>query len=457
MDSNAAGRPSTLSQAYILGLPNELLSLIFTFLFHSTDAYVSIGPADPNSNGTILVDAVLVVRWVCIRFRQIASRHTIWLDDAYTDLAMLFAIGSQYDFKPIKMKQDYIAGLLDDDELCSILRRKSAWQFTTSETFLAVTGRQPSLVSGARDVRLLTKEADTRLLILMGKLNVFSSLTNLSISFTRCYWHHVHCFLDLDIIAHGCPLLEDICLTDFVLFGGSLAPLQHIQNLSIVARDLKYVDEICYLIPLLPSASAHCLMRVKFLGPMTLDSNVASIPNPLEPFTRLSFLEINESHPHIYDWIATANFSLHHLSVSVYGDIVLHGSGSTGLLRMLSSTSLKDLKQLTFVNGYRDFYGLEDIDLCYSLEDSHIFAITNLEHLEHLGMSVSLRKDLWLVLTCGGRLRDLWAWVDAREFDEEEYANDLEAFTSRIRNLGGFSEVVVDKTYYSEYAYCFFE
>ena len=435
MDSNNTGRTSHSSTAYILGLPNELLSFIFTFLFHSTDAYVSIGRDDTNTTErTILVQPILVMRWVCSRFRQVASRHTIWLDGAYSDLNALFAIGSRYSFQRIEMKQDYMAVLLKDDELCSILRQKSAWRFTTSGTFLAVTGRQPSLVSGARTVSF--EDSDMKLLAVMGNLNAFSSLRDLSICFKLDMNVKIHCFLDLDIITRGCPLLEDIYLAKFEHFGGSLAPLQHVQTLSIHARQAEYVDDICYLIPLLPLASAQCFTRLLFWAPMNLEGHMTPTANPLEPFTQLSSFNFDERHSKIYDFVAEAKFSLCDLTIKSYGDIDADGPESMAFLRMLSSPSLKYVKKLTFQ------------DLCTSFEASHIYVMANLEHLEHLEIDAILKQDSWFLLAGGGRLRCLSAYW--RDFGAAKHsANNLEAFKSKVKNFGGFSRVVDRKVGWS--------
>src|SRR5271155_1855975 len=71
------------SGAYIYRLPNEVLHMIFNFLF-------ALGKRSPFPNDALLivdVGPILTVRWVCSWFRKIASHHPIWLDDRYSDLS----------------------------------------------------------------------------------------------------------------------------------------------------------------------------------------------------------------------------------------------------------------------------------------------------------------------------------------------------------------------------------
>src|ERR1700685_2299367 len=87
VDVNAiqlATRRGAESTACIYRLPNELLHLIFAFLFVWPGESV---PFQPGPRGPVCVKHVLVVRWVCAWFRNIATHHSIWLHRNYSDLS----------------------------------------------------------------------------------------------------------------------------------------------------------------------------------------------------------------------------------------------------------------------------------------------------------------------------------------------------------------------------------
>src|SRR5271170_2521931 len=119
------------STAYIYRLPNELLHLIFSFLFVLSENVPFPNGADPS----FYVNPVVVVRWVCKWFREIASQHPIWLEDSRSDLSDFIPFSSG-EF--IKSRGKFLETLLDDDDLCSCLRRREDWEFGASADFFAV-------------------------------------------------------------------------------------------------------------------------------------------------------------------------------------------------------------------------------------------------------------------------------------------------------------------------------
>src|SRR5271163_3151696 len=87
MDTSKVLRPVTPIRAdstvHIYRLPNELLELIFSFLFASSK-YTEFRN---DANAPILVPSVLVVRWVCAWFRKLASYHPIWVEGDSSDIS----------------------------------------------------------------------------------------------------------------------------------------------------------------------------------------------------------------------------------------------------------------------------------------------------------------------------------------------------------------------------------
>src|SRR5271154_2122092 len=200
----AAGQTAE-STAYIYRLPNELLHMIFNFLFLP-------GPTSPPYYRPSRERPVHVVRWVCAWFRQVASHHKFWLYERNANPAS------------IPLDPSGIRIYLGDDVLREWLRHKTIWEFTDVEDFVAVmeTGGS-SLVSNIRGVTFEDVKNEDIPMAIRG-LSDFTSLTYL------CIWCPFHgpCTLDLDAIARSCPLIEEALLCQVGTFSGSLASLQHV-------------------------------------------------------------------------------------------------------------------------------------------------------------------------------------------------------------------------------------
>src|SRR5271170_3459674 len=261
-----AARHGAKSTAYIYRLPNELLHLIFTFLFASQDESI---PFQPGPRGPVYVKTVLVMRWVCAWFRKIAIDHSIWLHRNYSDLQEFVPCRYGPPLRSrefIQTREPFLHVLLQDDDLCNCLRPTLEWNFSVFVDFRAVTNRTPSFVSSARKVSI--ENIDMNLALVIRGLRVFTSLTSLHLNFET--EHGFDYTLDLDAVARSCPLLEEITLLgDFGLngFRGSLAPLQHVKEICILAPRASHIDDIPHLSSLVPINSAHCLTTLTFHTP----------------------------------------------------------------------------------------------------------------------------------------------------------------------------------------------
>jgi hypothetical protein len=395
-----AARHGAESTAYIYRLPNELLHLIFTFLFASRDEST---PFQPGPRGPVYVKPVLVMRWVCAWFRKIATHHSTWLHSNYFDLEE--SVPCRYvpplrSREFIETREEFLYFLLEDDDICNCLRRTTGWRFSAFVDFLVVTNKMPSLVSNARKVSI--ENIDINLAILVRGLRGFTSLTSLDIDFDthRGFDRTV----DLGTIARSCPLLEEITLLGLNSFRGSLAPLQHVKRVCIMAPRAGHIKDIPHLSSLVPINSAHCLTTLKFHTPTNWGDLHKTTSNPFDPFAKLTTLEIEPLSSLIFDFIADSKLSLLDFTILFYQD--WH---SEALFRTLSATSLKFLRKLK-VTRCDDYW----------FDDSHFEAIARLEYLEHLDLEIEIPRVWWLRLAYLRRLNYLCGIADEEERDEGE-------------------------------------
>ena len=180
-------------------LPNELLHLVFTFLFLSEDASESRSPT------AIFGERMLVLRWVCAWFRTIASQHNRWLKDDF-DFKDLFPRPKKKRLPHEYVIGGYITTLLDDRTLRSCLGQRSSWNFSSDQAFFAVQERGSSFLRNTR--RLRVKDVGDGIPPMMTEFGVFKSLTSITITIPILE----EVAIDLDTIAQLCPLLEDVAL-----------------------------------------------------------------------------------------------------------------------------------------------------------------------------------------------------------------------------------------------------
>jgi len=402
-DANAiqlAARHGSESTAYIYRLPNELLHLIFTFLFASGDESI---PFQPGPRGPVYVKPVLVMRWVCAWFRKIAIDHSIWLRSNYFDLEEFVPrryVPPLRSPEFIQTREEFLYVLLEDDAICNCLRRTTEWNFSAFVDFRAVMNKTPSLISSARKVSI--ENIGISPAILVRELRGFTSLTSLQIDFdTRRRFDHM---VDLGTIACSCPLLEEITLLRLENFGGSLALLRHVKRVCILAPRAGHINDIPHLSSLVPINSAHCLTTLEFHTPTNWGDLHKATSNPFDPFAKLTTLEIELFSRLILDVIADSKLSLLDFTIIFYRD--WH---SEGLFRTLSATSLKFLRKLT-VTGSED----------YCFDDSTFEAIARLEYLEHLDLEIEIPRVWWFRLARLRKLNYLCGIVDEEERDAEE-------------------------------------
>ena len=418
-------QPSTADQstAYIYRLPNEVLHLTFTFLFHLDESV-----AFPHrTNDPVWINPVLIVRWVYAWFRRIASQHPIWLDTRYSDLSALSPCRyNDGEREIVGYTGRFIQVLLDDDLLREYLEQKSRWKFSAPNDFGVVVEKAPSLVSHIWSVELERMDRDIRWML--RTLASFTSLTRLSIRSgeSEDLFSDVMDLIDLDTIAYSCPQLEDITLGSMGYFCGSFANLQHIKTLCIEeAPAITHSDEKCNLIPLLPFNSARSFSSLTFL--CRLYSNLqynSTTTNPFGPFTQLTTIKMLSINPETLDFIADAEFQLLDLT------LIACPERPEAALRMLYATSFRILKRLRF----------EVPDLKF--QQTHFSALGKLEYLEWLSLDIFMPKVWWFELAGFKRLKRLAAYIVRSEFEQREDGFvDLDEFILTIKKSGGFTEV----------------
>ena len=396
-----AARHGAESTAYIYRLSNELLHLIFTFLFASRDESI---PFQPGPRGPVYVKPVFVMRWVCAWFRNLAIDHLIWSRSNYSDLEEFVPrryVPPLRSREFIQTREEFLHVLLEDDDIYNCLRGTTEWMFSAVGDFRAVTKKRPSLLSSAQKVSVEDIRGNPA--CVTRGLQFFTSLTSLNIGIDaqRGFDHT----LDLDTLARSCPLLKEITLHDLNRFCGSLAPLQHVKRVCIMAPGASHINDTPHLSSLVPINSAHCLTTLEFHTPTNWGDLHKTISNPFDPFTKLTTLEIEPFSSLILDFIADSKLSLLDFTIMFYRDWQ-----SEALFRALSATSLKFLRKLE-VTGTSN-------DNCF--DDSHFEAIACLEYLEHLDLEIKIPQDWWFGLARLRRLKYLCGIIDERKMDEEE-------------------------------------
>jgi hypothetical protein len=242
--------------------------------------------------------------------------------------------------------------------------------------------------------------------LMMTKFGVFKSLTSITITIPVSE----EVAIDLDPIAHLCPLLEDIALYDLCRYRGSLEGLQHVKSLSVELTD-DWGDwfEMLGFADLLPVDSASCLTRLSFRIQEDSPLYFKLQDNPFDSFVALTDLTIHEFHPGLFQQITTTKISLLNLTVDLNIDNGLSAHSEAALLRLLSATSVKSLRTLT-VTG----------DTVYRFDFSAVPAATHFQYLETLTLDFPIPD----VSRCGfaemKNLKFLSLWSHFEYWEDEE-------------------------------------
>ena len=165
-------------------------------------------PIRPNLKPQVYVKPHLVVRWVSVWFRKVASQHVFWLGGGL-DISLFFR-------KNLSNSPPHgcLAILLNDSDLRNWLLQRSRWNFRQPKDIVEVLEKEPSFFRNTQHLYLRYCHDHIRL----HTLGILVSLTRLDIVAMGP--------LNLDAIAEFCPFLN---ILDLELrngkFEGSLAPL----------------------------------------------------------------------------------------------------------------------------------------------------------------------------------------------------------------------------------------
>ena len=391
-------RNANLETAYIYRLPNELLNLIFTFLFLLEDA---LCPIRPNPRTTVHVKPILVVRWVSVWFRKVASQHTFWLDDKLDIIHCLSNEDSSPQLHVFKLPSGYLGILLNDNDLRNCLQQRSKWTFYNTNDLIGVLNNDPSFFRNTPSLEF--NRFHRYNYMPLRKLGLFVSLTSLLIRPLDP--------VNLDRIAAYCPLLKSLELEGLDKFKGSLAPLQNITYLNVFMSMGSEAPYSCPFSSIIPLHSANILTHLILLIP-SYDSAISfeSITsNPFDAFVTLTHVTISIFNPELYEFVADARTTS---IVSLKLVLDLHKSdaefASSILPEMLSANSLKNLRSLTLlaedpsvyelIDNLLDsttlagFQYLQDLDLDFPVPTAWWSDLENLRSLEFLRVCVDLEK-----------------------------------------------------------------
>ena len=394
--------------AYIYRLPNELLNLIFTFLFLPLLGENALSPIRPNPTTTVHVKPILVVRWVSVWFRKVASQHTFWLDNQL-DIIMFL---SNYGCSPLytfRLPKGYLEILLDDDDLRNWLQQRLSWNFLRTNDIVGVSEKQPSFFRNATGLSLTHYHNEMPL----HKLGLFVSLTTLFIGPMDP--------LDLDAIAAFCPLLQRLEFEEMDLFEGSVVPLQNLTHLDILMIYHSDAPNSCPFSSLLPLHSANVLTRLDLYIPeesaVSFDSVIS---NPFDAFVTLTDLTISTFNLKLYELVSsTRTTSIVTLDLKLDIEEDRAEFVSSLLPEMFSATSLQNLRSLTLCG---EPFSEDDLLEVYELLD--VTTLTGFKYLQYLDLNFSLPCSWWRDFENLRSLEFLRVWIDLEEYAMEGFDCD---------------------------------
>ena len=386
-------QPST---AYICRLPNELLSLIFTFLFLMPTAGI---PIRYYETITLYVKPSVGLRWVCSWFRKVVSHHPYWLEDQFDVVEFLPRLYN-YPLGPKTSLRNVVETFLNDKDLRSCLQQRSTWDFARADVLFAMYEKNESMFN---DTQTLQLSQLPELPSVINRLDLFPSLTNLSIVNRP----RTNSTTDFGAIARLCPQIRRLTLWGFENFEGSLSSLQYVSNFAI-SFDTRWTSLDQATTPLsrlLPMNSVNCLTRLRIHIPEVSPLQLDPTENPLDNFVKLKDLEIHESDPVIFELIARAKISIDTLRVerdaiySFANHAPLH-EAEAGLLHLLSAPCVKRLRSLTLAG-----------DQFYNFDFSRVWDVTPFLHLEVLVLDFAVQN----ISGCGferiKKLKSLCVWM----------------------------------------------
>jgi len=394
------------SIAYICRLPNELLSLIFTFLFLMPTAGI---PIRYYETITLYVKPAVGLRWVCSWFRKVISHHPYWLQDHF-DVIEFLPRFYNYPLGPKTSLGNVVATFLNDEDLRSCLQQRSTWDFARADVLFAMYEKNESMF---RETQTLQLSEIPELPSVINRLDLFPSLTNLCVIAPR----RADATADFSAIARFCPQLKTLTLWGVQNFEGSLSSLQYVSNfaLSFDTRWRSLNPSTTPFSRLLPMNSVNCLTWLRIHLPEVGRLQLDTTENPLDNFVNLKDLEIHESNPAIFELIARANISIKTLRVerdSVYrfaDQAPLH-EAEAGLLHLLSAPCVKRLRSLTLAG-----------DQFYGFDFSRVWEVTPFLHLESLVLDFEVQN----ISGCGferiKKLKSLHVWKFVGLENDKDY------------------------------------
>lgn len=394
-------------KVYIYQLPNEILYLIFTFLFdlfEDDNVWVPIQP----DNVEVRVHPILNLRWVCVWFRKVATRHTLWLEDSMDIPVSLLNYGVLD--KTTVLYDGFLKTFLYDADLRSSLRERSTWNLSSTEDFSALLANGPDLYAKTQNLTFVQLET-----IPVRRLASFTGLTSLSISGLTS--------LDLDAIVMACPMLKKFQVRGIDAFTGSLSPLRTITNLDIQLDECS--PRIAKTFPflwLLPISSVHCLTHVTLSIPEVSILYYSSSPvlNPLEPFVNVSDLTtIVNPHfdPALLELIARAALPISTLKLLAFADWDDPiNSQRDALLNMLCGPSFTNLKNFTLEG---DMFQDDIVNLRVPV------TLCSLHYLEYLDLvAFPMPSAWWTEFEKMRSLEFLRFWIDPKKYDIYEWPTE---------------------------------
>lgn len=365
--------------AFILSLPNELLELIFTytlilecyeFCFESHGPLQSLDPNDDDN-----IHQLFIIAQVCRKFRDVATRITIWYDHKFEAADFLDQNGDQITgltdstrlaFTPYDEENTYLPQRLQcilrtNSMLLDIMESRSPLdQPIHSVTVYAGNGNNPGIETSLPN-RFIKKD----------NILLCNDITTL----------RVQCVagINLNAVSILFPSLQRLYIGAFCITWGSLEQLSHLQHLEIDNRgDPDPIGTSVFF----PMNSTNSLTRLTFL--YGLHDGFDFDIHPIRNFTSLQHLHIQPLTGHICDCISNSNFRL--ITFKTQLDWKNSSVEITTMTDLLLSPCFKTLESLTLHLYYWDafphYYPFEDFTPV-------IDAITtNLSPLQYLGLTL---------------------------------------------------------------------
>ena len=373
---------STTSISYFDRVPNEILSLILSFVAFPPDPL----PYSPDSlqqlskhPRPIMLEPIFVIRWVSRRFRIIANELDLWRDDLF-----LFTNGlSVSTLHPLQQAR-LVRNWLHDAAFVRTLLNRRRWNFNSLDVFYAIVTELPEVFRLTESITFAYFPDGVNIAIT--RLDQFSQLSVLRIFVSE----DVEDPIDLGLVATACPLLHTLVLLQLRDYYGSLEHAFNLELLSIHFQQKNNHNAVLSSL-LFPVHSAETLTSFDLTSKEFDNHDVSS--DFLDPYVNLKDLELAPLTPEFCTAISQARFTLTDLYLK-FAPEEADADKVDKMKEMLSAESLRFLTMLSFDLDCRNCDETdEEVAGNEVWGDMITSAIVKLRYLKELELTMGMRAS----------------------------------------------------------------